>query len=262
MYYICHVLQYNYHLIFKIMFTCVILVNDLLIEKTLVESIGKFSSIEVIDILFDRVTAIERLNQLQPDILFVHTDDPQIGAIDITEIGNQPGVSFAVTNRDDSAHIAELLDKGYFDLFFLHKFNFEIFLQKINKMMKILYYLPHKKEFKKLEEKVISYAKEDSMFVKYNKSSVKVDFSDILYVRNEDHVLKIYLSNGRIVLHNSTLRKFIHILPRHQFLRINNAVIVNHERIEEFSRNSVTITGVVFPVTKSYIDALRRKLKI
>lgn len=266
--YICEVLKYNYKLIFKIMITSVILVNDPLVEKTLVDSIGKFSSIEIIDILFDKVTATERLNQLHTDLLFVDVDDPAIGSIKLTEVGNQPGASFAITANGNSDHILSLLDEGYFDVFMMQNFTFETFCKKMNKMMKSLYYLQNKGVRPPIKERFSSYPaleelnSKEGMFVRCGKTNTRVNFADILYVKNIDSLLKIHLISGKVVYHNSTLRKFIKDLPANQFVRINNSTIVNYTRVDEFSRNTVSIFNHTFPVTKSYIDLLRKVLRL
>lgn len=250
------------------MITAVILINDPLIEKTLIDSIGKFNSIEIVDILFDKVTATERLNQLHTDLLFVDVDDPAIGSIELAEIGNQPGASFAITANSNSDHLLSLLDKGYFDLFIMQNFTFEIFCKKVNKMMKSLYYLQNKGVRLPIKERFSSYPlleepnSKDGMFVRHSKTNIRVKFNEILYAKNEDNLLKIYLITGKVVYHNSTLRKFIKELPSNQFVRVNNSTIINFTKVDEFSRNSVSIFNHKFPVTKSYIDQLRKVLKL
>jgi DNA-binding LytR/AlgR family response regulator len=238
------------------------------LEKTLAESIGKFASLEIIDILFDRVTATERLNQLHPDILFVDVDDPAIGTLDLSEVGNQPGASFAITNNNSSEYIRTLLDRGFFDIFFFQHFTFELFCRKVNKLLKCLHYLPNKGGKQQVRDRALAYALpeesvgKEGMFVRYNKTSVKIKFSDIIHIKNTNNILKIYLVNNKVVYHNSTLRKFVKSLPADQFIRINNSTIINHTKVEEFSRNSIFIGPHAFPVTKSYMEGLKKVLRL
>ncbi|MDL2309369.1 LytTR family transcriptional regulator, partial [Bacteroidales bacterium OttesenSCG-928-C03] len=209
---------------------------------------------------------------LQPDILFVDVDDASSGSIELLEIGSYQGIAFGVTASKESNYLLSLLDKGFFDVIPIQDFSFELFCKKINKMMKYLYYLNKNGSSSNVQlcEPTVVYtgypptetALNDGMFVRYNKISIKVRFDEILYVKNIGNVLKLYLINNKIAYHNSTLRKFIKNLPANQFIRINNSTIVNHTQVESFARNTVSISGHSFPVTKSYLDNLKIVLKI
>lgn len=248
------------------MLTCVILGNDPDLEKVLIDCIGKFPSIEIIDILCDPISGLERLHQIRPDLLIMDVDDPGVANIEMAEMGNHVGVSFAITRHSEK--VAPLLNKGFYDILTVEEFNFDLFFRKLNKLFKFIYFFKHKVENKSLiEQKTIDKHKEDtlcgeSMFVRYNKKSVKVYFTDILYVKNQYNILELFMADGEVIQHNSTLKKFMNSLPPDQFVRINNATIVNHHKIEEVSKKNLRIGDIIFTVSKSYIEGLRSALNL
>lgn len=246
------------------MLTCVILVNDTDLEKILIDCVGKFPSIEIIDILYDNILALERIHQIQPDLFIMDVDD--LANIEMMEMGNHVGVSFALTRRSENT--LALLNKGFYDILTVEDLCFNSFFRKMNKLFKFIYFFRHKAANQSLNGKMLNGKTPDdlltseSMFVRHNKKSVKVYLTDILYVKNQDNVLELFMADGRVIQHNSTLRKFMKSLPVSQFVRINNATVINHHKIEEFSKKNLRIGGATFTVSKSYIEGLRNALNL
>lgn len=242
------------------MYKCVILVADPSLERVLIDYLSKFNSIEIIDILCDKISAFERLHYLKPDFIFIDVDDPNITGIELADFGNNIGVSIAVTQS--RSEVSALLNKGYLDIFVREDLHLDNFCRKINKVLRFIHYFLEGMEKNPLEESEKSYkmpaTEKDEMFVKHMKKSVKICYENVLYIRNINNVLTIFQTNGKIVCHNSTLKKFIKVLPPDLFVRINNSTIINFTKITEIMMNNINLEGVKFKVSKNYMENFKR----
>lgn len=247
--------------------TCVLFINDPSLEKKLVEIIARFNSMEIIDVFYDRVTVIEKLNQINPDLLFIDMDDNSINGIELLGIINKPPFIIGITSRLD--YIPVLLDSGFYDFLFSKDLSLEYFCTKMSKVIKLVHTLDSKNQITVLQESPHAYEQrkphehqKESMFVKYNKISVKVKYDDVLYIKNVGNGLKLVLHNGKNVYHNSTLKKFLLLLPEKKFIRINNSTIVNVNKIEKYHRNKITIKDEAFSVSRIYSEKLKKELQL
>jgi DNA-binding LytR/AlgR family response regulator len=237
-------------------------VNDSTIEKMLIHSISKFPPIEIIDIFSGGIPALERLHKLKPDICIVDVDDPNIANVEVAELG--VGVAIAITSDIERSYA--LIDKGFYDVVASRDISFEMLFRRVNRLLKFIYHFVHK--YQPTEEKQTTPSapaeeipSKDSLFVRFNKKSVKVNLRDILYVRNINHALELSLTNGQVLQHSCTMKKFMKSLPSNQFVRINNATIVNHKKINEISKKELNVGGKKFIVSKSYVDNLKKVLQ-
>ncbi|MDL2296965.1 LytTR family transcriptional regulator DNA-binding domain-containing protein [Bacteroidales bacterium OttesenSCG-928-E04] len=248
------------------MFSCVVLVNDPSLEQSLIDCLSKFTSIEIVDILYNEVSTLERIYHLRPDILFVDVDDSAISNMDFAEIGAHAGLLFAITRHPENSY--ELLCNGFHDVSSPSDLAFDIFFRKMNKLLKFTYFCKSNANSKTIitgkghHLRYKNGENEESMFARYNKTSIRIFFNEIVYIKNSNNTLEITMINGKTINHNGTMKKFLEILPHKLFTRINNATIINHGLIDKISQKKLTIAGEEFEVSKNYYNNLKAALNL
>ena len=235
------------------------------INEHIVECINQFYSIEILENFKDRVEVIEKFNQRNPDIFFIEIDCDSKQSIElIGQINNSP---FLIGISGDIDNTQKLLDSGFYDIISSGDLTLEYFCKKMSKIFKLINSLYVKTTLSLVSESNLNYIQRKGIvsqrkfiFVKYKKTSVKVYFDEILYIKNAGCDSKIYLSDKRTYFHNSSLKKFLNLLPRERFARINNSSIINIDKIDKIDKNFVIIQNEVIKISKIYHAGLRKLL--
>ena len=244
--------------------TTIIFIRNVSLCKTLSNLISQFSFLTTIEILHDHLRCIEKLDQYHPDILFIDPEDPVIGYKDFLVLINKPPFIIGLIQNQSKTEILNYLDSGIFDLLSVQNLSLNHFCKKLNKIKSVVKILEEKEDkgFVNDYNELVKYTtkkKPESIFVKHEKSSVRVKFDEILYIKNLGSTLKLYLINNKVLYHKSTLKKFIEQLPNDFFARVNNSTIVNFRKIDVFQKKSVSIQNKNFPVTRVYSEELRSR---
>ena len=245
--------------------TAVIFIRNVSLCKILSNLISQFTSLMTIEILHDQLRCIEKLDQYHPDILFIDLDDPVMGYKEFLLLINKPPFIVGLIQNKNKTEIMNYLDNGIFDLLSVQNISLNYFCKKMNKIKSIVKMLEEKEDRSFVSDyndliKYSSKKKSESIFVKHEKSSVRVRFDEILYIKNMGTMLKLYLTSNRILYHKSTVKKFTAQLPDDFFARINNATIVNFKKIDVFEKNSISIQNKNFPVTRVYLEHLKNRI--
>ncbi|MEG2069990.1 MAG: LytTR family transcriptional regulator DNA-binding domain-containing protein, partial [Bacteroidales bacterium] len=103
---------------------------------------------------------------------------------------------------------------------------------------------------------------DDHIFIKFNKSSIKVKYDEILYIKNAGNTLKIETTTGKPFYYRSTLKKFYESLPTHTFTRINKSIVVNYTKIDKYKNQTVYIQNETFKVSRIYSVRLKELLRL
>lgn len=239
---------------------CILFIKDSLLEEKLIQRIHAFDSIEIIDIIKNSVEFIEKLNRTHPYLLFVDMDMPGGEVEEILKLVAKPPFLIAITEQ--KSMVPDLMANGFFD-FLDRKLDLEIFCRKMSKVLNITHSLCSQNS-DQVNEAPLSYRAgkaavklKSYTFIKYKKTNLKLFYDDILFIKNTGNCLRIENYNGKIYYHNSTLKKFLSILPSDKFVRINKSIIVNYNRIEKFEKNMVYLKSQAFNVSRIYTMNLK-----
>ena len=243
--------------------TCMIYMMDNAIEERLIQRIRAFDSIEISEIIKSNVGLIEKLNRKKPDLLFINLDSKDVLFSNIIKLIQKPPFIIGITNS--KKQLQECLDLGVFD-FLDSKVDIEDVCRKISKIWHIYDCLFPQKEVQVNEATPVYTAKSRQKsrhhtFVRYKKTNVKVVCDDILFIKNTGNCLRIESTNNKIFYHNSTLKKFIPILPPENFIRINKSVVINYNRIDRFEKDMVYIKNNAFKISRIFAARLKDFLK-
>lgn len=95
---------------------------------------------------------------------------------------------------------------------------------------------------------------QDTIFVKSDYRYVKLNTSEITYIKSEDNYLAIY-TEGKKYLIRSTFKEFMNQLPKSHFIRVHRSYVVNLDHAGAFNHSSVDMRGEIIPVSKQYKSA-------
>lgn len=237
--------------------------GDTHLQKEISQRIDFFDTLEISNVFNNQIEMIETLNHERPKILFVNVDQSHFNVLEVLKMVQRPPFMFAITNN--KLRIPELLDNGFFD-YLSPKLDLETFCKKVSKVLNIHNALIDVTPFlvKETETPYRTSKKKNAttyVFIKYKRTQSRVAIEDIAYAMNTPTGLKIETSKGKVMYHNSTLKKFGQQLPEGLFFRINKSVIVNATQIEKVEQSTIYVRKNSFPVSRIFAPALRNFIR-
>ena len=99
---------------------------------------------------------------------------------------------------------------------------------------------------------------ETALTVTINYSLVRIEFSDILFIKSMDNYLHVHLKDKKPILVRMTLKEALEKLPTAEFLRVHKSYIVSISAIESIRNKTVFIANQDIPIGKSYEEAISK----
>lgn len=218
------------------------------IEKTpFLKLVGAYSS---------AVEALEVLDDLQFHLVFLDIHMPELNGMEfsrlLAESKNKQGRIIFTTAFNQFAIEGYQVDA----LFYLLKpFNYNEFLQAVNKG---LHYFESLDEQPAMKERT----REKYLFVKSDYKLIRIDLDRIVYIESIKDYIKIHVKDAeQPIVSLSTLKAVEEKLPVHEFLRIHRSFIVGIDKIDAIGRNSLHIGGTEIPVGDLYKEQFKRLIE-
>lgn len=202
----------------------------------------KLPDLSIVGTCNEAICASKFLNENTVDLIFLDINMPKLSGISfLRNLQNPPIVIFTTAYSEYALEGYELNAIDYLK----KPFSFERFYKAYNKAEELL----------RLKQNANNHTKEDInsgfLFIKSNKKSVKVKFSEILYIEGLGDYIKIHLQNQKLVT-NLSMKKIFSLLPSQRFYRIHKSYIISLDNIESLEGNMVNIQGNKLPVGNSY----------
>lgn len=97
---------------------------------------------------------------------------------------------------------------------------------------------------------------ETALTVTVNYSLVRIEFSDILFIKSMDNYLQFYLINKKPILVRMTLKDALNKLPTEGFLRVHKSYIVAISAIENIRNKTILTAEQDIPIGRAYETAV------
>lgn len=97
----------------------------------------------------------------------------------------------------------------------------------------------------------------DSIFLKVEHELVRIPFSDVLYMESMKDYIKVFTTDGRVVVALSTMKAMEEKLPAFKFMRIHRSFIVALDKIDSVHNLTVKIAKAAIPVTDQYKEQFK-----
>jgi two-component system, LytTR family, response regulator len=228
---------------------CIAIDDEPLALKLLSRYVHEFPHLQMVQTFEDAITGAEYLKQGSVDLLFIDINMPDISGIDLVRaLPDKPIVIFTTAYK---------------------KFAFEGFeLEAVDYLLKPI----DIKRFTKAVDKAVEYYKykhaqlqqniEESLYVYSEYRLVKINLEEIDYIESMEDYIKIHIHNEKTVLTLMPLKKILEKLPASKFQRIHRSYIVPLSKIKAIHNRRVQLAETELPISDSYMDFVRKWMKI
>lgn len=222
--------------------------DDPLAQKSLTYLLSKTNMFEEAVVCGTVTEAFEFLNRKTADIIFLDIELPDLSGLELLKLF--PAHAPVVVT---SSHVELAVDCFDFDVvdFLTKPFSYTRLLRSIQRATK------------KIPEQTVSVEKapdKNYIFLPTGRSTVRFNYSDILYIEAYGVYVKIITPEGTIVV-NQMLSHIEEALPNDPFLRIHRSFLVNLNHINRIATNEVRVSTYFLPIGMSYKDKVTQKLK-
>lgn len=244
--------------------TCLIIDDEKLARDLLREYLEPMQEVEILDECAKGSEAVEKINKLRPDLIFLDVQMPGMTGFDVLdEIDHEPYVIFT-TAYDQYA--IKAFEKNAVD-YLLKPLDQERFRQAIDRALKR----------KKMDEGDIenllgslrqvnhkgSY--DSHIFVQKSEKLYNLPVEEIVYLEASGDYTIISTKNDQFVS-SSGIGKLEEMMNPDTFIRVHRSTIVNVNYLKEIERHFnggmvvKMLSGKSFPVSRTYAKQIRKKV--
>lgn len=231
----------------------VIVEDEPLARKTLRDLVGATTWLKLVGEAADGVSAIQTIEQLKPDLLFLDIDLPEVNGLQVLErISHQPHVVFT------TAHDKYAVSAFEFDAldYLLKPFGGERFQQTLERIQR-RFAVSETQALTTLERARHALTTDDRtltrIFVRDGEVMLPIPIRDIIRLEACDDYTAVYLPGRKYLVHVS-LTEFTSRLDPETFLRVHRSHTINLDHVksaEEFDRRLVLYLSDGSEVTAS-----------
>lgn len=244
--------------------TCLIIDDEKLARELLREFLEAFPEIEIIGECSKGTEAVEQINKLKPDLIFLDVQMPGMNGFDVLdEIEHEPYVIFS-TAYDQYA--IKAFERNAVD-YLLKPLDQERFKLAVERALK-----RKQTEEGKLEDLLGSLrpvntrtSYDSHLFVQKSEKLFNLPVEDIVYLEASGDYTVISTKNDQFVS-SSGIGKLEELMNPEIFIRVHRSTIVNVNYLKEIERhfNGGMIVkmqnGKSFPVSRTYAKLIRKKV--
>ena len=224
--------------------------DEPLAQNVIKQYANKLPDLDIIGSCNDAICAHSFLLENSVDLMFLDINMPKLSGISfLKNLKNPPVVIFTTAYSEYALEGFELNALDYLK----KPFSFERFCKayyRAEELIKLKQPLPSKRD-------EIS---EDFLFIKSDKKTIKVKFSDITYIEGLGDYIKIHLTDNKLVT-NLSMKKIFGLLPTNQFYRIHKSFIIALDKIDSIQGNMAIIGNIKLPVGNSYRQDFMQLIK-
>ena len=242
--------------------TCLIIDDEKLARELLREYIEGFPQIEIIGEASKGNEAVEKINKLKPDLIFLDVQMPGMNGFDVLEeIDHEPYIIFT-TAYDQYA--IKAFEKNAVD-YVLKPLDEERFRIAVNRALK-----RKTADNGNLEELLKSFKSgsksfETHIFVQKSEKLFNLPVEEIVYLEASGDYTVITTKNDQFVS-SSGIGKLEEIMDPDTFIRVHRSTIINLNYLKEIERHfngGMVVkmqSGKSFPVSRTYAKLIRKKV--
>lgn len=219
-------------------YKCFILDDEPLALHVLEQHLSKFIPFQVCGTSTDPVEALALIKSLQPDLLFIDIEMPDLNGLELIEsLQHKPEIIITTAYREYAVEGFELNVLDYL----VKPIPFKRFVKAIEKFLE------------QNAAKGSTAPEEDHLFVKADRRIIRIDLDDILYVEGVKDYVKIVLTHQNIITKTS-IGNFLKELPADRFLQVHKSFLVAKNKIKAYTAHDVEIGDKEIPIGRVYKD--------
>lgn len=229
------------------MIRCIAIDDEPLALKQLESYISKVGFLELEAACNSAVDASKVLASQPADVLFCDINMPDLDGMSfVKSLASQPMVVFTTAYSEYAVEGFKVDAVDYL----LKPFGFNEF-EKAALKVKRMYDLENKEEVTLLDY-------DDSVYIKTDYKTVRVEVSSIIYIEGMSEYVKIITEDQKDpVIALLSMKKLEGKLPGNRFMRVHKSFIINLSKISQVSKGHVRMQdGSSIPIGESYRDSL------
>ena len=209
--------------------------------------VASFPVINLLQTFTDAIAGLEYLKKNPVNLLFVDINMPDMNGLDLVKaLPHKPMIVFTTAYKKFAVDSYDLDALDYL----LKPIEFERFSKAINKAVE---YYRYKHTVEKKESEVL--------FVRSEYQLVKIYLNEIEYIESIEDYLKIYLGEGKPVMTLMTLKAVLEKLPQDRFKRIHRSYIISLSKVKSILNKKVRLTNTEIPIGDSYLAEVQSWFK-
>lgn len=228
---------------------CIVIDDDDFSIKIIEKMIEKTEFLEFSGAYENPVNAIEEIGKVNPDIIFLDVEMPQMTGFDfIGAVGKDKNIIMTTSSEK----------------YALEGYNYDIadyLLKPIIEYSRFLRAVLKVKSKLNGESPLYATNEANSIFIKQDSVFKKILFEEIYWVEAFGDYVKIKSKNGLYTVY-STLSGIEQKLPSNSFVRTHRSFIVNTTMIDKIDQNALQICGESIPIGNSHRKKLLSALNL
>lgn len=217
--------------------------------------LSKFPSIEIAGEANSIKTAIEAIEKLSPDIIFLDIQFPRETGFDLLEkIDTKAKIIFVTA-----------FDKYAIRAFEVNALDYLIKPVDPERLALTLERIENKTE--SVEQKMNDFSYSDSIFLEHGNNFYFVKVNTIMMITAAAAYSEVITSNGHKILAHKSMKEWETRLPQNIFVRVHRSAIINIEYVEKIEkwfnysyRAFLKNIEKPIPISRRYIAAIRDKM--
>ncbi len=220
--------------------SCIIVDDELIAREVIAIHLSKISRISIVASCSNAMEAFKYISNHKIDLVFLDINMPEISGISFAKsINKNIKIIFTTAYRDYAIEGFELQAVDYL----LKPISFERLLKAVD-----TYFDVYCNQQKIVKTRLDS---NDFIFVRSERTMVKIDFDDIIYIESYSDYIKINLTNKTIVT-RETISAIEVKLPKNIFIRIHRSYIISIKYMTSFTNEQIIVLNKSLPISRSY----------
>ena len=225
--------------------TCIIVEDEPLAAKVLIDYISQVPFLELKGNFKDAILATDFLRDNSIDLIFLDIHLPKLkGMAFLKTLTHPPSVIITTAYHQYAVEGFNLNVTDYL----LKPFEFERFLVAVTKVK------TGQRE-RSVSDAQLRDESREHLFLNVQKKKVKISFDDILYIESQREYVKIVTTKKEFLSKIGT-HEIEQLLPATLFKRIHRSFIVSINKIESYTAEEVEVNGTSLPVGRDYRHVL------
>ena len=223
---------------------CIIVDDEPAARKGLAGDVNEIEDIKVVGTAANAFEALEQINNLQPDLIFLDIEMPGLSGLDFLKLIKVKPMVILTTAYSEYALVG--YDFGVVD-YLLKPISVERLKIACAKAQELFNYRNARPETEGSE----------SFYVKVNGKMEKIALADMLYIEAANNYIYIHTAAKRYICY-LTLKGIEAQLPAEKFIRVHKSFIVSKQHVQQIGRAEVKINDVVIPLSKNYRNEFQK----
>ena len=236
----------------------ILIVDDEPIAQEVIQKLAeKIPFLEIVGTCDDAFSALEMINSLQPDLIFLVIQMPSMTGVEMLRVVQRNSTQVIFTTAYPE-YALEGFDLNVTD-YLLKPIPFERFFQAVNKAH--VWYLKNQQEISTNDDLIRT--DQEYIWVKEGKKHVQIRLLDVVIVRALADYMEFIMPEGKVMVH-ATMSKLEKLLPAPAFIRVNRSTIVRQgaiRSIEDLHIETILPKLERITIGPTYWESVKEQIK-